>query len=124
MSELKTTPGPWRVGPPSGSGQPDSVKQYNGKPFQEHSRVEAGEPPCVKSVVHVYQGSAPLGSPEAVGEQLANARLIAASPDLLEELTALVNWIEEFALPAMGDETEGGNALIASAELAIKKATE
>lgn len=79
------TKGTWVVGAPSGSGQPDSVKKYKGKPYREHHIVQATNPSTgfVKGIAHIYQGDADVGSPEALAEQHANALLIAAAPDLL-----------------------------------------
>lgn len=42
------------------------------------------------------------------------------SDAVLLELEALADWVEEFALPAMGDDTEGGNAMISSARALIE----
>jgi hypothetical protein len=50
-------------------------------------------------------------------EAEANAAFIVkacnAHDELVAALTAAADWIEEFALPAMGDDSEGGNALLA-----------
>lgn len=95
MSELRITDWPWQVEGPDGTGEPDSQKQYNGKPYQEYSRVSGKKGEFRKGVAHVYQGDkGPVGSPEALEEQLANARLIAAAPELLD---ACINVTEESA---------------------------
>lgn len=89
------TQGEWAV-TVCGSGQSDSVKQYKGKPYQEHCTVEARKPNgLVKLVAHVYQGDrGELCSPAALDEQEANARLIAAAPKLLKVCEQLVEEYE------------------------------
>lgn len=77
------TAGPWIVAPPSGTGEPDSRKQFDGYPYREHSLVLAAIGDHQKAVAHVYQGIGGVGSPNALEEQHNNARLIAAAPDLL-----------------------------------------
>jgi hypothetical protein len=89
MSESFLTAGKWKV-TRSGSGEPDSVKQYNGEPYIEYGSVESFGNMRRKRVCHVYQGDGGVGSPEALAEQEANARLIAAAPDLLEALNRMV----------------------------------
>ena len=84
------TPGPWIVGELSGSGEADSCKQFAGKPYRETSSVLSKFGERFKMVAHVYQGGGPLGSPVALGEQTANARLIATAPDLLDLLAGLL----------------------------------
>lgn len=80
----------WRVGPPSGTGLPDSQKQYNGKPYQEYSTVEATKPDGYKQLVcHVYQVGE-VGSPEALAIQLKHARLIAAANELHDALAGII----------------------------------
>lgn len=96
------TAGPWLVDGPDGTGQPDSVKQYKGKPYQEYSRVRATNK---KGVAHIYHGHGDVGSPEALQEQLANARLIAAAPELFEACLMAVeccgDWGQEKAFRAI-----------------------
>ena len=86
------TRGPWAVGAPDGTGEADSGKQYNGKPYKEHCRVEArnrawpdSRQGFIKNVCHIAQGEGGVGSPQALSEQHANARLIAAAPELLAQ---------------------------------------
>jgi hypothetical protein len=85
------TKGPWAVGAPDGTGEADSGKQYNGKPYKEHCRVEArNRQGFIKNVCHIAQGEGGVGSPQALSEQHANARLIAAAPELLEALREML----------------------------------
>ena len=89
MSAAKYTKGPWKIGAPSGSLEPDSLKRYKGKPYREWPRVEARrQDGTTKGVAHVYQGEGGVGSPQALQEQRANALLIAAAPELLDALKA------------------------------------
>lgn len=98
----KHTPGPWTVGDKNG--------------YRANS-VLAGD----NAVADVY--GLPLH--QHIGkftecEGLANARLIAAAPDLLEALTALVTFNDA---PLNDRRPEGYGALLASARAAIAKAT-
>lgn len=118
MSELKITDWPWQVEGPDGTGEPDSQKQYNGKPYQEYSRVTGKTGDFCKGVAHIYQGDkGPVGSPEALEEQLANARLIAAAPELLEACRELLRHCERYLGPTIC----GGE--MTNARAAIEKAT-
>ena len=66
----KHTPGPWTVGdPPYG-----------------HTEIEGGDPPYLLAVATRYWG-------QEVAH--ANARLIAAAPDLLEALQAYDAWADK-----------------------------
>lgn len=87
----KFTQGNWHVSQPHGTGAADSVKKYRGKPYQEFCQVLSLNPSVrdVKGVAHVYQGDGEVGSPEALAEQAANARLIAAAPDMY----AALEWV-------------------------------
>jgi hypothetical protein len=85
--QAKHTPGPWEVGAPHGTGEADSFKQYRGKPYQETCDVIAREAGgTIKRVGFAYQGNGEIGSPAALAEQTANARLMAAAPELLAAL--------------------------------------
>lgn len=101
LSNQGHTAGPWIIDGPSGTGLQDSAKQYKGKPYQEHSRIISES----HAVAHVYQGSGDVGSPEALQEQLANARLIAAAPELLEACLLVAeacgDWGQEKAFRAI-----------------------
>ena len=86
MNKPKFTKGPWAVGAPDGTGEADSGKQYNGKPYKEHCRVEARDPQgFINGICHIYQGEGGVGSPQALSEQHANARLIASAPELFAQ---------------------------------------
>ena len=81
------TPGPWSPGGRCGSMQPDSVKKYNGQPYQETTRVQVTTADgFIKGIAFVYQGEGGVGSPQALAEQKANMALICAAPELLEAL--------------------------------------
>lgn len=56
-------------------------------------------------------------SPEAEGERVANARLIAAAPDLLGSLESLVEWLDN-CFPR-----EAETEVVQTARKAIAKAT-
>ena len=92
MNDMTTTttthtPGPWHAGGRCGSMQPDSVKQYNGQPYQETTRVQVTTPDgFIKHIAHVFQGEGGAGSPQALAEQSANMALICAAPAMLEAL--------------------------------------
>lgn len=90
------TPGTWIVSPPSGTGLPDSAKQYNGKPYCEHSSIHAQQGDTLKSVAHVYQGYGEIGSPQALAEQYANCRLIAAAPALYDAASACIPDLQHY----------------------------
>jgi len=84
------TPGPWSPGGRCGSMQPDSVKKYNGQPYQETTRVQVTTPDgFIKGIAFVYQGEGGVGSPQALAEQNANMALICAAPELLAALNDL-----------------------------------
>ena len=80
------------------------------------------EPPFIVNPI-TRRIIASIGSLTATNDDRANAALFCAAPDTLTELTALADWVEEFALPAMGDNTEGGTTFLASARAAIAKTT-
>lgn len=92
MNEPKHTPGPWLrtiTGPP---GSPVIITGTGGR---IGATTQAGEIARVQSI------------PEAWGDSEANARLIAAAPDLLEILTLAVRYLDSpevralpFARPA------------------------
>lgn len=95
----------WVVGRPSGTGEPDSVKQFEGKPYQEYGQVHTEPDPVTgyrKGIAHVYQGEGGVGSPQALAEQKANATLIAAAPELLRYLKRVT---EDIGFESMSDLT-------------------
>ena len=115
----KHTPGPWKPGGRSGNLQPDSCKTFQGKPYQETTRVLAtDEDGYLNGVAHVFQGEGGTGSPQALAEQDANMALICAAPDLLEALLGMVHQFED---NEQYDEEDA--AVVASARAAIAKAT-
>lgn len=73
MSESKSTPGPWRVVPRDGNRH-------------RHNDIMSGN----KRVASI--GESTIGS---LRESAANARLIAAAPDLLEACVRLLRFNEE-----------------------------
>jgi len=92
---MTITQGQWEIGSPCGTLESDSVYQYNGKPYQIYPNVDVKQPDgFYKSVACVYQGNGGVGSPQALAEQLANASLISAAPDLLNAAKAAVSWAE------------------------------
>lgn len=100
MSELQHTPGPWEA-------VEDGERDW---------KVVSDDFGTI-----VYRNCYPDESVDVYVE--GDAKLIATAPELLEELVTLAGWAEEFAIPAMGDETEGGNSMLASAMAVISKAT-
>lgn len=94
MSAAKHTPGPWRIRPSSG-GRPAIIYGNDGWPVGDvtvsHGRVSQEQ-------------------------QDANASLIAAAPDLLENLQRMVRFLEvEDAWLANFGEVEAARAAIAKA---------
>lgn len=94
----KHTPGPWATDLPE-----------HEQPYQD-IRIQAG----ARGICRLWIDDAPLHDYNA--EQFANARLIAAAPDLLEALKNALWRMEEYNYQAM----EG---TIANARAAIAKAT-
>lgn len=100
MSEKKFTPGPWRI---TGSG----ISRYIDAPIGNG----------------MLQEVAWCGATEQPEQMEANARLIAAAPDMLDVLTLMVEQITD---PANADHTLNAfsyGARIAEARAAIAKAT-
>ena len=92
---MTITQGQWEIGSCCGSLEPDSVLQYNGKPYREYPWVSSFKPDGTrKNVAHIAQGDGGVGSPQALAEQLANVSLISAAPDLLHAAKAAVSWAE------------------------------
>lgn len=102
MSESKHTPGPWTA-----------IRNYAFWEVQPVNGGEEGIPFCVGDVC----ASEP-GDPDS-GRQEANARLIAAAPDLLEALKELRL---EYHHILGTDSTKRQHAINARAEAAIAKA--
>ena len=98
------TPGPWSPGGRCGSMQPDSVKKYNGQPYQEITRVQVTTSDgFIKHIAHVFQGEGGVGSPQALEEQAANMALICAAPDLLEQLEEARQYVAKVSADYAGD---------------------
>ena len=102
QSEAKHTPGPWRILDPS-SPVP-----------HEHVRVVVGKGRTARDTV------ASAAAYRRAEECEANARLIAAAPDLLEALRVITSHAQE-TYPHF--ESERGQRDIAAALEAIRKAT-
>ena len=98
MTEAKQTPGPWRLAP---------AKDYAGSELN----IDAG--PRGQSGFICTAGH--RGDAEAE----ANARLIAAAPELLEALIAITDQLERIGDPRPGKD----GAFIDEARAAISKAT-
>lgn len=108
MKNSLHTPGPWHVGHESGINQMmPSISILRSVTYVEGVRPTTY---CVGEVTY------PSTTGNTVGalERAANARLIAAAPELLKELTYFVDWIEQ------GDYEE---SFLNSARAAIAKAT-
>ena len=93
----KHTPGPWTMSRPMGTGHLEGREPW--------FRVSADR------TLHLQVAACPDGY--VAGENEANARLIAAAPDLLEALTDLLGW-----------QTLAPDDVVAAARAAIAKAEE
>ena len=114
MGEVKHTPGPWSV-----MLQNSRERRYDSRlrPFWE-TPVQVGEGASAGNVVcTVFMGGAgaTVSTQEAVE---ANAHLIAAAPELLEAVWALVEHFERV------DGDAGHKAVIAKGTAAIARATQ
>lgn len=91
----KHTPGSWNIHESSKGAQPFVVqsKGNEGEYIAFSQWVSAGN----KIIGEIYMNTAKGGWPkvESVGECKANAELIAASPDLLEALKALLEAVDD-----------------------------
>jgi hypothetical protein len=120
---MSHTPAPWHIATVDEVGY-----SIHGQPI-ELTGIKAGIHTRIGTVSHVFEGVAPNAGWQPIPEEmnLANARLIAAAPDLLAALKLAFQ-----ALDAIGDEmtvgeryTNAGQYLIDSlnpARDAIKKA--
>ena len=121
MSEgkiAKHSPAPWQIGMPSGHNA-DGVYANNGED-------------CVAKVYNLFSNTKledmlTYESRKDIAEGLANARLIAAAPELLEALEVLLH---EYALQMEDEEMKGDPDLdfdqfteVIQARAAIAKAT-
>lgn len=101
-TETKHTPGPWAV---------QRYANYIGFGVYAHGRG------CIAERWYDKQQDEPYGP-----EILANARLIAAAPDLLLALEDLVNEIRAYSSPECDDEGAIGAEELKAADAAIAKA--
>jgi|19_taG_2_1085344.scaffolds.fasta_scaffold09582_2 hypothetical protein len=123
MSEnLKHTAGPWKLGWPSGSLESDSLRKTgDGVPYRVYHTVDgvtrSGK--YAKGVAHIYLGEYEEDklfkkTKPMLEEQLANALLIAAAPQMYEALKKLAECSKE--IPLMGYEQGLIDKAIAKAE--------
>jgi hypothetical protein len=146
--QITHTPGPWFLGPASGSLQADSMHTFNGMPYRTYSTVSCktrGEKVCYQKgvafvdycdgktnrVAHCYQGEHDTTKPEMMfhpegrqlQEQLMNCLLIAAAPELLEALKDAKQLLQlvEGNIPAKHEHLAEQTA--AKMEKAINRAT-
>lgn len=97
-NETKFTPGPWFI-----SG---NMTKY------VEARIAGG-------MIQEVAACGPTESDGGYGEQqLANAQLIAAAPEIYKELAAMIEWFDS----PMTIENEDDEAIIASAKQALAKA--
>ena len=100
---MKHTAGPWALGWPSGNLASDSRKKTaDGVPYRVYHTVNGVQRngKYAKGVAHIYLGEYEEGklfekTKPMLEEQLANALLIAAAPDLLEALKAVAECSKE-----------------------------
>ena len=108
MSEnLKHTAGPWKLGWPSGSLESDSLRKTgDGVPYRVYHTVDgvtrSGK--YAKGVAHIYLGEYEEDklfkkTKPMLEEQLANALLIAAAPQMYAALKALEKFETDIAGP-------------------------
>ncbi len=101
---MKHTKGPWKVAP------------LESDPY-ENIRVVAENN---RGVCELWQDDAPV--PDYNATQHANARLIAAAPEMLEALIKVMSWVDNWS-PEFTEEDEWAEDEIA-ARAAIAKATQ
>lgn len=110
-SEARHTPGPWRLETESRDAQRGSDLLV--------TDAEGGY--SIADCDTAFPGSGGM-HPDEYARAQANARLIAAAPDLLEALRSLVTHIDR--MNAKGIATATGDAQLAECRAAIAKATE
>ena len=101
MTEAKHTTGPWTVGSSTGHNA---------------SHVYCGDDAiCTVYGIFAHQSVAQVANDPHCIEGMANARLIAAAPDMLAELRDILDWalVEKAALPPQ--EIEHIRAVVAKA---------
>ncbi len=87
MSDSKHTPGPWKIRKPL---HPDQ-RQIEDRLISAGNNIHIAE-------VYQYQNH---DNREANGTALANARLIAAAPELLEACKRVQDWLDTSSLQAV-----------------------
>lgn len=107
MSETKHTPGPWAIEDPMGAKDGLTIVQAGLDAYEWEFIAMVCQSDFVDGD---HMGRQRFISPK---EQEANARLIAAAPDLLEVAKLLVSWL---------DEEDGAHKLCDKARAAIRKA--
>jgi hypothetical protein len=89
MTEAKHTPGPWEIDPPG-------PKKF-GSGFAVQARTPEGPGfPTPSATGYYHIAEPPPHGPDKKAEQEANARLIAAAPDLLASKIKRVEQMERF----------------------------
>lgn len=112
MSEATHTPGPWEYMTelhPNSRLADSGILGY---------RIRGSDQGLLTTIAEIF----PQAYPVAVND--ANARLIAAAPELLadaiesiDSIYEIIRWMEDTALPALGDDSDGGNCLLESLKL-------
>lgn len=103
MADTKHTPGPWIVD--------HTEKGLIGKPA---TRIISDGPVCTQTVAHLMDDAYLNGE----GSTIANARLIAAAPELLKALEIAEKWLREFGVHWGSDEGRKIRDAIAKARAA------
>jgi len=119
---MKHTAGPWRLGWPSGSLESDSLRKTgDGVPYRVYHTVDgvtrSGK--YAKGVAHIYLGEYEKDklfkkTQPMLEEQLANALLITAAPELLEACKDMVTRLDNS--PYSSELEKKARAAIAKAE--------
>lgn len=110
------TPGPWQLEPTDGT-----IRARWSSAFRPEHSNQMGDylGSIVCGLAQAVGGWPTLGRQFAIPEAEANARLIAASPELLDALTIL----EKAFVVAVGDTSPFAKEALAPARAAIEKAT-
>ena len=99
---MKHTAGPWALGWPSGSLESDSLRKTgDGVPYRVYHTVNGVQRngKYAKGVAHIYLGEYEEGklfekTKPMLEEQLANAMLISAAPELLKVCKDMVSRLD------------------------------
>lgn len=111
MSEAKHTPGPWRI--EHGMIKGASDVHTNGR-LRNALGISSASYSDIVCDIH--------GDIDLAAAPLANARLIAAAPELLEALKNIVSEIRAYSSPECDDEGAIGAEELKAADFAIAKA--